>query len=787
VETEAFGRPGIAPTWTSSRKDLVTTALGPSRLWATLGYGILNEVYWPATGQPQLRDLGFIVAGQDFWVEVKRAAAYHLSTPEPYIPLPLVVHEGEGYRLTLEFLPDPLRDVLLISFRLAGEGLRLYPLLAPHLGMSGWNNTAWADDGLFAQRDGLALCLLADPPFKRTSAGYVGSSDGWQDFARHGRMTWTFPRADEGNVALIGEIEDEEGIMALGFGTSPAAARTLAASSLAEGYGSIREHFTSAWRAWGRHLQLPKVSDGLAREACLSATMLKVHEDRTFPGAMVASLSIPWGNTSNDPGGYHLVWPRDAVEAGFGLLAAGEIQDACRLLAYLAATQNADGGWCQNFFPGGRPHWTGVQLDEVGFPILLAAKLRELDVPTSPQTVRMVRQAVAHLVRHGPVSPQDRWEENPGASPFTLGVEVAALVVAAAYLEEPERGYVLELADCWNERIEEWTYVRNTPLSQQLGVEGYYVRIGPSVGEGGLRGRIEVRNTTAEVVPAEALIGMEFIYLARFGLRDAQDQRMQDSLKVIDAVLRVDTPCGPGYHRYNGDGYGEYDDGRPFDGRGVGRAWPLLTGERGHMAMLQGEDPLPYLEAMTCMTGPGGLIPEQVWDGGPIPERGLVAGKPTGSAMPLVWAHAEFLKLLMAREKGQPLERLELVQQRYRGKVPRAATWFWRSDVPFEELPAGRSLVIEDWEAFTLHFGFDGWQEVQDRPSEWLGFGMLGIRLTWAELDGHHAIDFTRLYAAGRWEGQDHQIAIQGAAADSGETEPPVKRLTRSRSRRRHR
>ncbi len=784
MERQAFGRPGIAPTWTSGRKDLVTTALGPSRLWASLGYGILNEVYWPATGQPQLRDLGFIVAGQNFWVEVKRAATYHVSTPEPYIPLPLVVHEGEGYRLSLEFLPDPLRDVLLISFRLEGEGLRLYPLLAPHLGMSGWNNTAWTDDGLFAQRDGLTLCLLAAPPFNRMSAGYVGSSDGWQDFARNGRMTWTFARADEGNVALIGEIEAGAGTLALGFGTSPAAARTLAASSLAEGWSNIRERFTSAWRDWGHHLKLPEVSKSLASEACLSATMLKVHEDRTFPGAIVASLSIPWGNTSNDPGGYHLVWPRDAVEAGFGLLAAGEIEDAGRLLAYLAATQNADGGWCQNFFPSGRPHWTGVQLDEVGFPILLAARLRELDLPDSPQTVRMVRQAVAYLVRHGPVSPQDRWEENPGASPFTLGVEVVALVAAASYLEEPERRYVLALADCWNQRIEEWTYVRNTPLSRQLAVEGYYVRIGPSFQQGGLRGRVEVRNTPGEVVPAEALVGMEFIYLARFGLRDANDQRMRDSLKVIDAVLRVDTPCGPSYHRYNGDGYGEYDDGRPFDGHGVGRSWPLLSGERGHMALLQGEDPLPYLEAMACMTGPCGLIPEQVWDGDPIPEHGLVPGKPTGSAMPLVWAHAEFLKLLVAREKGQPLERLELVQQRYRGKVPRAATWFWRSDVPFEA-PAGRSLVIEDGEAFTLHFGFDGWQEIQDRPSEWLGFGMCGVRFSWKELVGHHAIDFTRLYAAGRWEGQDHQVAIQGAAVDAGETEPPLKRLTRSRSRRR--
>src|SRR6185437_421878 len=146
----AFGAPGIGPTWTSSAKDLVTTALGPSRLWATVGFGILNEVYWPATGLPQIRDLGFIVAGAEGWFEVKRVNHYEVSTPAPHVPLPCAVHEGEGYRLTLEFLPAPLRDALLVCYRLEGDGLRLYPLLAPHLGGSGHGNSAWIGDGLYA-------------------------------------------------------------------------------------------------------------------------------------------------------------------------------------------------------------------------------------------------------------------------------------------------------------------------------------------------------------------------------------------------------------------------------------------------------------------------------------------------------------------------------------------------------------------------------------------------------------------------------------------------------------
>jgi glucoamylase len=758
---EAFGRPGIAPTWSSSKKDLVTRALGPSRLWATVGYGIVNEVYWPATGQPQLRDLGFIIAGDGFWAEVKRVDRYTLSTPESYIPLPRIVHEGDRYRLTLEVLPDPVRDVLLVSYRLEGEGVALYPLLAPHLGMSGWNNTAWVGGGLFAQSDGRSLCLLADAGFRRASAGYVGYSDGWQDFARNGAMTRTFTRAEDGNVALIGESIVAAGVFALAFAQTPEGARTLAASSVAEGYETARERFVEGWNDWGRHLRLPAPTPQLGHEARLSATVLRIHEDCTYPGAMVASLSIPWGNTHNDPGGYHLVWTRDAVEAAFGLLAAGEVQDASRILVYLAATQREDGGWFQNFFPDGRPYWTGIQLDEAAFPILLAAKLREVGVPETAEEALMVSRAATFVARNGPVSPQDRWEENPGASPFTLAVEVAALVAAVPWLEAQDATYALELADCWNERIEEWTYVDDTDLSRRYGVGGYYVRIGPLPAAGGLRGRVEIRNTPGEVVAAEALVGLEFIYLVRLGLRSHGDRRILESLKVADALLRSDTPCGPVYHRYNGDGYGEHQDGSAYDGTGIGRGWPLLVGERGHLALLGGEDPLTYLETMACMTGPCGLLPEQVWDSAAIPPLSLEPGKPTGSAMPLVWAHAEFLKLLVAREHRCPVERLESVWERYGGKQPAAPTWYWRSEVPFDTLPAGRSLVIEEQRPFVLHLGWDGWERVEDRPSQPIGLSMHGVRIDASELPMGAVLNFTRLYAdVGQWEGEDHAVAV---------------------------
>jgi glucoamylase len=254
---------------------------------------------------------------------------------------------------------------------------------------------------------------------------------------------------------------------------------------------------------------------------------------------------------------------------------------------------------------------------------------------------------------------------------------------------------------------------------------------------------------------------MEYIYLSRLGLRDPRDPRIQNTLKITDSVLKVETPHGIAYHRYNADGYGEHEDGRAFDGTGIGRAWPLLTGERGYLDVLLGIDPLPYLEMMTRMTGPGGLIPEQVWDGPAIPARGLEPGKPTGSAMPLVWAHAEFLNLLAARHYGRPPKLLASVEQRYQARRPVAATWHWRRTEPFARLPSGRNLLIKNVVAFRLHHGFDGWRDVTDRQSEPQGLGMHGVRLNADVLLGHATIEFSLYFPeSDSWEGEDHHIAL---------------------------
>ena len=212
---DAPGHPGIAPTWTSSAKDMVGCAFSAPRLWFTTGFGILNEVYHPRADIPQIRDLGFIVAdGKGFWVEVKRLCSYRSVQPEPGIPAVEIVHEHPRFNLRLRIAPDPQRDVLLIEVSLDGDGdLRPYALLAPHLGGTGNDNSAeagryrgrkilWADQGPFA----LALAAVDDDQrdaWGIASAGYVGTSDGWQDFSSNGALTWRFDSAGPGNVALL--------------------------------------------------------------------------------------------------------------------------------------------------------------------------------------------------------------------------------------------------------------------------------------------------------------------------------------------------------------------------------------------------------------------------------------------------------------------------------------------------------------------------------------------------------------------------------------------------------
>jgi glucoamylase len=130
------------------------------------------------------------------------------------------------------------------------------------------------------------------------------------------------------------------------------------------------------------------------------------------------------------------------------------------------------------------------------------------------------------------------------------------------------------------------------------------------------------------------------------GSEGRRDPLIEDSLRVIDSVLKVDTPSGPCWRRYNFDGYGEREDGAPYIAWGKRRAWPLLTGERGHYELAAGRDVGRFIAAMENFAKPNGLLPEQVWDQPDLPAARMYLGRPTGAAKPLMWAQAEYVKLL---------------------------------------------------------------------------------------------------------------------------------------------
>jgi glucoamylase len=377
----------------------------------------------------------------------------------------------------------------------------------------------------------------------------------------------------------------------------------------------------------------------------------------------------------------------------------------------------------------------------------------------------MLEKAVGCLLRVGPTG-VDRWEETPGTSPFSLGVAVAALVAAAQTMQGANREYVLSVADNWNERLEEFTYVSGSLVDRHFHTAGHYVRIGPAADPVRL-GNQPPANGEDTYVPAARMVGLEFLYLARLGLRDPHDDRIADTLVVVDRMLKRQTPAGEAFLRYDMDGYGEWIDGSGWPVRqyGIGRPWPLLCGERGHFEVLTGADPTPRLLAMLSMRGRGGLLPEQVWDADELPWRNLAPGKPTGSAMPLAWAHSELIKLAVTATSGngRPVEYLKVVEDYYPDRTPKeTTTWYWRDNGPVRALPAGCTVVVESTREFNLHYGFDGWQPetIADRPATAQPFGLWGVPMTPEMLHGHSTLQFTRRYNDGSWDATNSTVVL---------------------------
>jgi len=798
----APGWPGIPPRWTSSAKTGAGTALNQhSKVWFTISHGILNEVYFPRVDQACTRDQGFIVTnGADFFSEEKRDCDFENRPVEFGIPAFELTNTSRSgrYRIHKEVLTDPYRNVVLQKIRfepLQGKltDYRLYALLSPHLANCGYGNTGWISDykGIpmfFAEHGGVTLSMAASAPWKKMSVGFVGASDGWQDLSQHFQMGWEYTRAENGNIAFTGEIDlaacDGEFVLALGFGGIWSEAGQQSRSSLFEDYAELRQRYAAQWKNWQStllKLDEPRREHDLYRS---STAVLRTHESKDFLGGIIASLSIPWGFNKGDEdlGGYHLVWPRDLVESAGALLAAGATTDAVKVLGYLESTQEAAGNWAQNLWLDGRPYWGGVQMDETALPILLLDLLRREAADALGKLDRwwpMVRKAASFILINGPVTQQDRWEEDAGYSPFTLAAEISALLAAADIADltgHPEQAQTMrDAADAWNDNIERWTYATGGDLAKQLGIDGYYVRIAPPDSSDGAasptQGFVPIKNRPPgqdgeqNAERAYRIISPDALALVRFGLRAPDDPRIVNTVRAIDALLSVQLPQGPCWYRYNGDGYGEHEDGSAFDGTGIGRPWPLLAGERAHYALAAGHRD----EAEALLTvienspfGESRLLPEQVWDQADIPSLELVRGKPTGSECPLVWAHSEYVKLRRSIRDGSIFDQPPQTVQRYQVEKHVRQIFGWRFNNKTRSIPRNRTLRIVLLVPGRVHWSIDGWKSAHDTDTRDTGLGIHTLDLPTATLPAGAEASFTFYWPSERrWEGTNFTVTVE--------------------------
>ena len=793
-QSKAFGWPGMAPRWTHGGKDGVGTAYAASsRIWFTFWDGIVTEVYYPTVDRPQLRDLQYLITdGKSFFHDEKRHLKSKLEClPDHGLGYCCTNSDPAGhYAIVKEIIADPHLACILQHTKLTGDEsflakLRLYALCAPHLEVGGWGNNGYVAQVagrtvLIAEKKGTWLALAATVPFSRVSCGYVGRSDGWTDLAGNFQMDWEFDHAPDGNIALTGELDltgTREFTLGLAFGSSQHHAISTLIQSLSTPFAEHSKRYVEQWaRSCTCILPLETVSGDGGNLYRTSFSLLRAHEDKSYPGAFIASLAIPWGEAAGDEdqGGYHLVWTRDMVNSANAMMAAGDRATPLRALIYLDVSQRENAGFAQNFWIDGEPYWSGIQLDEVAFPILLAWRLKRENALQDFDPYPMVMRAAAYLVRHGPVTPQERWEEVSGYSPSTLASNIAALICAACFARErgdaPTAKYLDEYADFLECHVESWTVTTEGTLLP--GVARHYMRIlpesadNPTPEENPNRGNVTIANRqpgAQSVFPAKEIVDAGFLELVRHGVRKPDDPLIVDSLKVVDAVLKVETPFGPCWHRYNHDGYGQRDDGGPFKGWGRGRVWPLLTGERGHYELAAGHDAKPFVRAMESLASSTGLLPEQAWDSADLPQAYMSCGRPTGSAMPLMWAHAEYITLLRSLRDGKVSDLIDDVAKRYLGwRADRPLFEVWKPTRQVRRVSPGYVLRIQAPGSFRLHWSGDEWQTAQDTPcsTTTLGVEFVDIPIPTAQ---QAPIRFTFFWpASNSWEGRDYLVSIAG-------------------------
>lgn len=681
----APGAPGLDAHWPSAAKNGFGTANTlASKVWFTLNNGVMTEVFYPSLDVPNVQTLQLIIVSSDGKrVETEAEDTVHrleVLDQQALLFSQINTAKSGAYTITKTYVTDSQRSSVLVdvNFRwnMANrfEGA-VYVYYDPSLNNSGMHDSGWAERNWLVSADAdKASALTVTNGFEEVTNGYLGVSDGLTQLHRAGRLTH-FNRASDGNVVQVGRIPlaplfpahpAARFTLVLSFGRTAGEATSNGEASVTKRFAATRAAYTRGWHAYAK--ALPRVGTRHQAQFNFAAMVLRALEDKTYRGAMIASPSVPWGGgpNANEPtiSGYHAVWSRDLYQVATAFLAMGDRATANRALDYLfKVQQRPDGSFPQNSWVDGRPIGDGMQMDQVAMPLLLAYQLQRTDKTT---WTKHIKPAADFILRKGPYTGQERWEEKPGYSPSTMAAEIAALVCAAQIAdinEDPDsaRAY-LEKADEGADAVERLTATSNGPHAR----ESYYLRItenrNPNDGV-----QIEI-NSGGGTYDEREIVDAGFLELVRLGVRPAGDPLIVRSLQVVDKLIKVETPSGSAWYRYNHDAYGEKPDGGNYDGRtGVGRLWTLLTGERGEYDLARGDlaAARKRLDAMMGFANEGRMIPEQVWDRKEVPRAEVHFGEGTGSATPLAWSMAQFIRLAMNIKRTHNTETPTLVSERY--------------------------------------------------------------------------------------------------------------------------
>ena len=725
--------PGALSHFDLARKDCLGTARNTtSKVWYTVANGVLSDVYYPTIDTTNVETLQYVVTdGTSFTDLQTRDMTYTASSIDPSGMECRIVSTAKSgkYRIQTDYVTDPAANTLLMRTSLVpliAGSYRLYARLDPTVNGNGGGGlgNGGADSATVDTSRGHPIAVSFDPstvtnaanrdyaqpvfmaldgPLGTVASGFAGAaSDGLTQLDASHALTAASASATNGNVVQTASIpaasQGGSFVLALGFGSTQAEAVNAAETSLGpggSGFAHARKAYETGWAAYDASLRTPPSSlAGLANSrakqlAALyyeSANVIKASEDKTFPGAIVAGLASPWGQavSAGDPnntyfGSYREVFARDLYEAWTGLMADGDTATARAAVNFLFLRQQLpDGSMPRNSLVNGKPapDSFGVQLDETSYPILMAAQLGLTDASLYQNHIKPAADFVA---AHGPSFGVERWEEQSGYSPSTIAAEIAGLLAAADLADangDAVSAHVWRgVADDYQRSIKGWTVTTNGTSAGHP----YFIRLSKTgdpnaaisynVGNGGPT--LDQRN----------VIDAGFLELTRLGILAPTDADVTQSLPVVDAAIKSDTASGPGWRRYNGDGYGDRSsDGRPWapSGQGTGHVWPVLSAERAEQALQTGgaASAVALLNGMANFASGVGLIPEQDWD---IPDLaaspygtdptvasiGFVNGRPAGSAAPLTWSAGAFVRLFADIAAGRLVDQPANTVTRY--------------------------------------------------------------------------------------------------------------------------